>query len=70
MTFTVEALGSRFLDRAVHSLDLPVCRRMFRFGQPIVDIVPGAGDFEGMGAEELSSCDGLFDLGDSRGAAA
>src|SRR3984893_3055521 len=36
------------------------------FGQPMVDIVLSAGEFESVSTEERASCDGLFDLADSQ----
>ena len=45
----VEALDRRVLDRPVHALDLAVRPRMPGLGQAMVDVVIGAGVFEGMG---------------------
>ncbi len=35
----MEALDGRLLDRAGHPLDLAVCLRMVRLGQPVLDAV-------------------------------
>ena len=49
--FVEVAFDRRVLDRAVHSLDLPIGPRMLRFRQPMVDIVAGACKLEGVRAE-------------------
>ena len=35
----------------------------------MIDIVPGAGEFESLSTEERASCDGLFDLANSQATA-
>jgi hypothetical protein len=66
----IEALDRSFLDGSVHSLNLAVGPRMLRFGQPMIDIVPGAGQFESVSTEERAFRDGFFDLADSQATAA
>ena len=39
MAFVMEAFDGRFLDRAVHPLDLTVSPGMVRLGEPMLDIV-------------------------------
>ncbi len=63
MGLIVEALDGGVLDGAVHPLDLPVGPGMLGLGETVVDIIPGAGDFEGVGAEELFTRNHLLDLG-------
>jgi hypothetical protein len=41
----------RILDGAVHSLDLAIRPGILGLGQPMIDIIEGAGVFEGMGEE-------------------
>lgn len=53
--FVVEALDGCFLDGSVHAFDLAVGPGMFRLGQAVVEVGLGAGELEGMGAEELSA---------------
>lgn len=64
VALVIEALDRGLLDSPVHSFNLAVRPRMFRFGQAMVDIVSGAGELKSMSPEELSSCNGLLDLGD------
>ena len=52
MALVVEALDCGFLDGPVHSLDLSVGPGVLWFGQPMVDIVSGAGEFESLSTEE------------------
>ena len=40
-----------FLERAIRSLDLAVRPRVVGLGQAMLDVVPGAGQFEGVSAE-------------------
>lgn len=70
MGFVVEALYGRFLESSVHAFDLAVGPGMFRLGQAVVDISFGAGELEGMGAEEFSAFEGKLDLRSSRTAIA
>jgi hypothetical protein len=70
VAFVIEALDGSFLDGSIHSLDVTVGRGMFRFGQPMIDIVLRAGEFESVGTEEFASFDGFFDLGDGGATAA
>ena len=56
------SFDGRLLNGAVHSLDLPVGPWMFRFGQPMIDVMARACEFEGMRAERLLRGDHLFDL--------
>ena len=44
----VVAPDSRVLDRAVHPLDLAIGPGMARFGQAVIDVVPGTGVLKGM----------------------
>jgi hypothetical protein len=52
--FVEVAFEGGVFDGAVHSLDLAVRPRMFRFGQPMIDVVLGARVFEGMREEGFS----------------
>ena len=47
----IEALDGGFLDRPVHPLDLAIGPGMLCLGCAMLDVVPGAGEFEGMSAE-------------------
>lgn len=49
--FIEVALNGRFLDCAVHALDLAIGPRMLGLGQPMIDIGAGAGELEGMRPE-------------------
>lgn len=42
------------LDGAIHAFDLAVGPRMFGFSEAVIDVVLGAGEFEGMGTEEFA----------------
>jgi Trypsin-like peptidase domain len=68
--FTQGNVTALAFDGSVHSLDLSVGPGVLRFGQPMVDIAFGAGEFESVSAEEFASCDGLFDLAGSQATAA
>jgi len=46
--FVEVAFDGRILDGAVHPLDLAVCPGMLRLCQAMIDLVEGAGVFEGM----------------------
>src|SRR6266481_6530262 len=61
--FIVEAFDRRLLDGAVHALDLTVGPRVSGLGEAVVDVVLGAGEFEGMSAEHLATLDHSLDLG-------
>jgi hypothetical protein len=50
----IVAFDGRILDGAVHSLDLAVRPGMLGLGQPMIDIIEGAGVFEGMREERLA----------------
>ena len=62
----VEALDGGFLDRPVHAFDLTVGPGMARLGQPVIDVVLGAGIFECVGEELLAVIHGATDLGGCR----
>ena len=68
MALAVEALDRGVLDGSVHALDLAVGPRMPVFGRSMLDVVPGAGVFEGVSSENLAVCDGLLDQRHSRAA--
>jgi hypothetical protein len=55
VVFVVEFLDGGVLDRAVHSLDLTVGPRMPGLGQSMIDVIAGAGVFEGMSLEGLAA---------------
>ena len=59
--FVVEAFDGCLLERPVHSLDLAVGPRVPRLGRPVVDVVSGAGIFEGMRPDAFAVGHGLFD---------
>ena len=56
------AFDGGVLDRPVHSLDLTIRPWMLRLRQPVIDIVEGAGIFEGMRSEGLLLGDHLPDF--------
>lgn len=60
--FVMEALDGRFLDRSVHAFDSSVGPRMLWLGQAVIDIVLVVGELEGVGAEDSTFGDGLFDF--------
>ncbi len=70
MGFVVEALDGGFFEGSVHAFDLAVGPGMFRLGQAMIDVGFGAGELEGMGAEEFSALEGKLDLRSSRAAVA
>lgn len=70
MALVVEALDGGILDSPVHSFDLTVGPGVPGLGSSVLDVVSGAGVFEGMGAEEFSVGDGLPDERHSRAAGA
>ena len=49
------SIDRRFLDGAVHPLDLPIGPGMLGLGEAMIDIVTGALYFEGMSPEWLAS---------------
>lgn len=51
MGFVVETLDSGVFDGAVHAFDLSIGPGVFRFGQPVVDVILGTGVFEGVRPE-------------------
>lgn len=65
----VVALDRGFLERPVHSFDLPVGPRMMGLGQAVLDVLLCAGQFEGVGPEDLTAVHGLAEevRGDARG---
>src|SRR5271154_967907 len=60
------AFDSRVLDGAVHSFDLPVGPWMLGLCQAMIDVVLGAGVFEGVRPNQLSSLQGGLDVRRSR----
>jgi hypothetical protein len=56
------AFDSRVLDGAVHSFELPIGPWMLGLCQPVIDVVLGAGVFEGVRPNELSSLPGGLDV--------
>lgn len=68
--FVTEALDGRFFEGAVHAFDLAIGPGMFRLGQAMIDAGFGAGELEGMGAEEFTALEGKLDLRSSRAAIA
>ena len=67
MAVVMVALDGRVLDRAVHSLDLPIGPKVPRLGQAMLDIAAGTGKLEAVGLEGLSGCNRLPDDGGGRG---
>jgi len=66
----MEAVDGSFLDSPIHALDLAVGPRMLRLGQAVIDVVLGAGVFEGVCPEALPLGHSLFDLKDGRASSA
>ena len=62
MGFVEVAFDGCVLDRAVHSLDLPVGPGVLGLGQPMVDVVLGAGVFEGVRPDGLSGVESRPDV--------
>jgi len=60
--FVVEAFDGGFLECSIHAFDLAVGPGVFRFGQAVVDVGLGAGELEGVSAEELSLLESKSDL--------
>lgn len=50
----VKAIDRCVFDGPVHPLDLTVGPRMLGFGRSVIDVVPSAGTFEGMGPEAFT----------------
>jgi hypothetical protein len=67
--FVEVAFDGRVLDGAVHPLDLTVGPGMLGLGQPMIDVVEGAGIFEGMREEGLPVSDHVPDFGRGPGIA-
>src|SRR5262245_20700104 len=65
VSLVVEPLDGRLLDGVVHALDLAVGPGVLRLGEAMIDVVAGAGDFEGMGPEWLLPLDHGFDCASS-----
>ncbi len=53
--FVIETLDGGLFESSVHALDLPVGPGMLGLGQAMIDVGFGAGEIEGMGAEEFSA---------------
>jgi hypothetical protein len=66
----IEALYGGFFQSPVHAFDLFVGPGMYGFGQTMVDVGLGAGELEGVGAEESSTLESEVDLSSSRTAIA
>ncbi len=58
-----EAFDGGFFEGSVHALDLAVGPGMLGLGESVVDIGLGAGELEGMSAEEFSLFERELDLG-------
>jgi hypothetical protein len=56
------SFGGGVLDGAVHSFDLPIGPRVFGLCQPMIDVVLGAGIFEGVCPNRLPSVEGGLDV--------
>ena len=54
------------LDGSVHAFDLPVGPGMLGLGQAMIDIVLGAGVFEGVRPDGLPGVEGGLDVGGCR----
>jgi hypothetical protein len=61
--FVEVAFDGGVLDGPVHSIGLTVGSAVPGLCQPVIDIVEGAGIFEGVRAEEPPLSDHLLDLG-------
>ena len=66
----MERLHGGVLDGPVHSFDLTVGPWVPGLGRAVLNVIGGAGIFEGMGPEEFAVGDGLPDQRDSRAAGA
>ena len=60
----VEALDGRILDGAVYLLDLAIGPGALGLGKPMIDVVAGASDVEGVRPEWLAAREHAFDVGD------
>ena len=60
--FVEVAFDGGVLDRAIHPLDLAIRPRMLWLRQPVVNIIDGAGIFEGMRSEWFVVGDHLSDF--------
>jgi hypothetical protein len=60
--FVEVAFDGGVLDRAVHSLDLTIGPRVLGLCQPMVDLVLGAGVFEGVGPNGLLRVKSCLDV--------
>jgi hypothetical protein len=56
------AFDSCVLDGAVHSFDLPIGPGMLGLGQAMIDVVLGAGVFEGVRPDGLSGVESRVDV--------
>ena len=60
------SFDGRVLDGSVHAFDLPVGPGMLGHGQAMIDIVVGAGVFEGVRPDGLSGVEGSLNVGGCR----
>ena len=60
--FVEVAFDGCVLDRAVHSLDLPIGPRVLGLCQPMVDVVLGTGVFEGVRPNGFSGVKSRLDV--------
>lgn len=58
----VEAFDGGFFESSVHALDLAVGPGVLGLGEAVVDVGLGAGELEGVGAEEFSPLDRELDF--------
>ena len=66
MGLVMEALDGCVLDGPFHAFDLAISPRMAWLGQPMVDVVLGAGILEGIREEAASKIHCASDVGSSR----
>ena len=66
VTVVVISAHGGLLDRAVHALDLAVGPGVAGFGQAVISVVTGAGDFRGVGAKVFPALPGQLDVGGGR----
>lgn len=66
----VEALDGSFFEGPAHAFDLAVGPGVLGLGESVIDLGLGAGELEGMGAEEFSALESEPDLCGSRTAIA
>lgn len=62
----VEAFDGCFFEGSVHAFDLAVGPGVLGLGEPVVDVGLGAGELEGVSAEELAALEREPDLRSSR----